>query len=221
MKVRIVFRYIYRVSLSLIAAVVLYLLCAMVLSLIPTRPKAQTCASTMPFYVTSNGIHLDIIVPRTFFEGEQWEGIDVPDAIQYIAVGWGDKGFYLETPTWADLKLSTALKALFWKSETAMHLTYYHRVQSHWQKLELCPEQVHRLKAFLFHSFLKLDDAPLQVIPDAGYTKLDVFFEARGNYSIFRTCNNWANQALKAAQVKTAIWSPFDWGVLRHIERQP
>lgn len=35
----------------------------------------------------------------------------------YIAFGWGDKGFYLDTPTWADLKFSTAFKAAFgWDS---------------------------------------------------------------------------------------------------------
>ncbi len=28
----------------------------------------------------------------------------------YLAFGWGDKETYLNTPTWDDLKLSTALK---------------------------------------------------------------------------------------------------------------
>jgi len=32
----------------------------------------------------------------------------------WLAFGWGDKGFYLNTPTWADLKFSTAVKAAFW-----------------------------------------------------------------------------------------------------------
>ncbi|HOB24230.1 MAG TPA: DUF2459 domain-containing protein, partial [Kaistella sp.] len=35
---------------------------------------------------------------------------------KYLAIGWGDKGFYLDTPTWADLKFSTAFKAAFWLS---------------------------------------------------------------------------------------------------------
>lgn len=45
--------------------------------------------------------------------------------LPYLAIGWGDKGFYLNTPTWADLKFSTAFKAAFGLSKPAMHATFY------------------------------------------------------------------------------------------------
>ena len=44
--------------------------------------------------------------------------------LRYIAIGWGDKGFYLDTPTWADLKFSTAFKAAFWLGNSAIHTTF-------------------------------------------------------------------------------------------------
>lgn len=40
-------------------------------------------------------------------------------------MGWGDKGFYLETPTWAELKASVAFKAVTGLSTTAIHATFY------------------------------------------------------------------------------------------------
>ena len=45
------------------------------------------------------------------------------DGATHYAIGWGDRGFYLETPTWADLKASTALAAMFWPSGTVVHVT--------------------------------------------------------------------------------------------------
>ncbi len=217
MNIRIYFRYVFRALLFLLGVILLYLLVAVVLARIPTNPSVAPCQSTNTYFVTTNGIHLDIVVPRAFFEEDLWEGLVVPAGIQYVAIGWGDKGFYLETPTWADLRLSTALKALFWQSETAIHLTYYYRPESRWRALELCAEQEHSLQDYVHESFQQAKSGHLTQIPGAGYTQLDVFFEARGNYSVLRTCNNWANQALKAAEVKTAVWAPFDWGVLRHL----
>ena len=46
----------------------------------------------------------------------------------YISIGWGDKGFYLDTPTWAELKLSTALIAGFGLGNAALHITYYDEI---------------------------------------------------------------------------------------------
>ncbi len=216
MNIRNLFRYIIRSLLFLAAAILLYYLAALVFSIIPTRPKTQVCASTSSYFITTNGIHLDVVVPKDFFAEDNWAGLTIPDRVQYVAVGWGDKGFYLETPTWDDLKLSTALQALFWKSETAMHLTYYTRKPTSWRAIELCPEQIADLQTYMLDSFEKTKDGRVMEILGAGYTDSDLFFEAVGNYSVFRTCNNWANQALKAAGVKTAVWSPFDWGVLRY-----
>ncbi len=217
MNVRTIFRYVFRALLGLLAAILLYLLTALILSRIPTHPKSYSCESSGSYFVTTNGVHLDVIVPSSFFKGDRWEGLVLPDHIQYVAIGWGDKGFYLETPTWDDLKLSTALKALFWDSETAMHLTYYRRPLTDWKKLTLCPEQALALEEYVYASFQITQSGQIVEIPGSGYTAQDVFFEAQGSYSIFRTCNNWANQALKAAQVRTALWAPFDWAVLRYL----
>ena len=43
---------------------------------------------------------------------------------EYLAFGWGDKGFYLDTPEWSDLKASTAFKAAFALGNSAMHTTF-------------------------------------------------------------------------------------------------
>ena len=48
------------------------------------------------------------------------------------------------------------------------------------------------------------------------YGTNDAFYEAKGHYSLFYTCNSWANQALKAAHQKAALWTISDTGILQH-----
>ena len=68
--------------------------------------------------------------------------------LRYIAIGWGDKGFYLDTPTWADLKFSTAFKAAFWLGNSAIHTTFYKEMKlgEDCKKLKMLKENISRSK---------------------------------------------------------------------------
>ena len=62
----------------------------------------------------------------------------------------GDKGFYLDTPTWADLKFSTAFKAAFWLGNSAIHTTFYKEMKlEDCKKLEMTSAQYQRLIKFI------------------------------------------------------------------------
>ena len=83
--------------------------------------------------------------------------------------------------------------------------------------MELCPSQLNDLMAYINASFKKDNLNRKKIIPQKGYSRYDEFYEGVGSYSIFKTCNIWVNKALKKAEVKTALWSPFDKGILFHI----
>jgi len=74
------------------------------------------------------------------------------DLYKYIAIGWGDKGFYLNTPTWDDLTVSTALKAAFGISGTAIHATYHREMIENelCKKISISKEQYRRLIAYIY-----------------------------------------------------------------------
>ena len=55
-------------------------------------------------------------------------------------------------------------------------------------------------------------------IQNQSYGKYDAFYEAQGKYSLFYTCNTWANNALKAAHQKAALWTPYDKGIFLHYQ---
>jgi uncharacterized protein (TIGR02117 family) len=134
----------------------------------------------------------------------------------YIAFGWGDKGFYLETPTWADLKTRTAFKAVLGLSTSAVHATFYNNlaVGERCVGLVMTKEQYQRLVTYIENS-LQTDTSgnPIVIPTEARYGSNDAFYEAKGSYSLFHTCNTWVNNALKASGQKACWWTPFDKGI--------
>ena len=101
---------------ALLAALLAYLLAAFTLGSIVLTPE-DTAGDDITVYLITNGIHTDLALPLkndTF----DWTTIINPgDSYAassdwgYAAFGWGDRGFYVETPHWRDLKISTALNA--------------------------------------------------------------------------------------------------------------
>ena len=210
-------KYSLRTFLCIILITVGYLLLALILSVISTSPEKLTCEKDKSVFVTTNGVHLDIIIPEEDLNKEFKQALQIEEYVRYVAFGWGDKGFYLETPTWGDLKFSTAVYAMFLKSETAMHVTKYPSKQNRWIKIEVCEEQLEAMKVYIKDSFERDDNGNIIEIKDSGYFTYDTFYEAYGSYNCIQTCNSWVNQGLKKGKIKTSLWSPFDKGVLYHI----
>ncbi|GAB3017600.1 TIGR02117 family protein [Niabella terrae] len=213
--------------LYLLAALALYVGAALLLPLIPVnRDKDYRSANTLTIYITTNGVHTDIVVPvkslwMDWTEYLRYQDTDRKDtSYSYVGIGWGDKGFYLQTLTWADLKFSTAFKAMTGLSSSAIHATFYKTMQEndHTVALQVSAADYKDLVKYIQGSF-DLDDNGHSIhIPsvDDGYGDMDAFYEARGSYHLFRTCNTWANSGLKAGHQKAAFWTLLKGGIFRH-----
>ena len=203
-----------------------YLLIVTLLSFVSVNEDFAENQKEIPIYILTNGVHTDVVLPLKS-EHYDWTNQLKPEhtkakdsTYQYAALGWGDKGFYLETPTWADLKTSTALKAASGLSSTAMHVTFYKDLKesNSCKKLQISSDNYKKLILFINESFQTKSGEYLKIETEAVYGKHDVFYEANGSYSLFYTCNSWANQALKAANQKAALWTISDSGIFRHYE---
>ena len=209
-----------------ILSLVTYLLIVTLLSFVSVNKDVSENQEEIPIYILTNGVHTDIVLPiknehHDWSNQLKFEHTKSKDTMyQYVALGWGDKGFYLETPTWADLKASTAIKAASGLSTSAMHVTFYKHLKENQscKKLQISIENYKKLIAFINESFQTKSGEFLKIETDAVYGKHDVFYEAKGSYSLFYTCNSWANQALKAANQKAALWTISDSGIFRHYE---
>ena len=215
-------KYIAIFVLSLVA----YLLIVTLLSFVSVNEDLVENQNEIPIYILTNGVHTDVVLPiknehhdwTSQLKFEHTKSKDTTN--QYVAFGWGDKGFYLETPTWADLKPSTAIKAASGLSSSAMHVTFYKSLKENksCKKIQISLENYKKMIAFINESFQTKSGEFLKIETDAVYGKHDVFYEANGSYSLFYTCNSWANQALKAANQKAALWTISDSGIFRHYE---
>lgn len=187
-----------------------------------TVNQEENTKPEIPIYILTNGVHTDIVMPIKnpqidWSRQIKFENTKTADSTyKYLAMGWGDKGFYLETPEWSDLKASVAFKAATGLSTTAIHATYYKNMKegNDCKKMMISKEQYDRLIKYIDESFQK--DASgnfLNIKTNANYGKTDAFYEANGSYSLFHTCNTWANSALKASGQKCCFWTPLDSGI--------
>ena len=208
-------------------AVFVYIILGIVLPLIPVSAEKTDDPKVIEAYILTNGVHTDLVVPvKTQFI--DWS-TKLPysntkskqENFKFISFGWGDKGFYLNTPTWADLKFSTAFNAAFWLSESAMHCTYYNdmKLGEDCKKIMLTEKQYQNLIKFIDEKFDKDESGNYKFIKtDAGYDNNDAFYDAKGAYNFTYTCNTWANDGLKVAGQKAAFWTPTDFGIFRHYK---
>lgn len=210
--------------------VLFYSFSATLLKWIPSNRYARPQDSGVEIWVISNGPHSDLVLPIRSAEIDWTEFIDVntfkPSRVNYIAFGWGDRGFYLDTPTWAELKPKTAFKALFKLSSTTMQVVLYDEVPKHHKfvkALKITPTQYQNVIRYIKDSFRYTEKGELLHINFAGlpaYEALNYnFYEAEGKYHFLKTCNCWVNNALKEAEVGTATWAPFSKAIFHQLDK--
>lgn len=206
-----------RTFLFVLLFLVLYVGLSFLLSYIPVNTDQSKNTGGRVIYAHSNGVHLDLVFPLALVPERLKSQFTYATGTQLLAIGWGDKGFYLDTPTWADLSAKVAIKAMFLPSPTAMHVTEHKAVGPTWSRIDLTDEQLSQLWEYIDSSFRKETNGQITELIGEGYTDSDRFYEAMGNYNCFKTCNTWVNTGLRRVGVKTAVWTPMDKGVLRYL----
>ncbi|MFZ6647079.1 TIGR02117 family protein [Undibacterium sp. TJN25] len=203
----------------------LYAAVAWTLVLFPLNSGSAAAAPAIDAYVLSNGVHTDLVFPVKS-KLIDWESrfpkkdfAAVPADADYIAIGWGDRDFYLNTPEWKDLTLSRALGALTGRHGALLHVTYLRKAdllqQAYTMRLS---EDSYRELILHVESSARLQDGRSVAVPGR-YGSQDAFYEALGSYSVFTTCNTWTGTGLRRAGIKVSRWTPFDTLVVWHLPR--
>lgn len=215
--------------LSFVLFVGLYLFSSWACKYIETNDDYAEPADGITLFVVSNGVHADICLPvksnpqlwTSFFDVEDFATLK--DEPKYISFGWGDKGFFLDTPTWADLTISTAFKALFVPSPTAIHVSYRSDmpiISETTKSFKVSAETLKRIEKYIVR-YIKLKQGKPILIDCCRYPDMhDNFYESTGSYHLFRTCNVWTNQVIQEGGVKTSVWTPFDTGILEQFDKE-
>ncbi len=200
----------------LLGAILLYIIAAFVFSYIPINNK--NLQGEKQVYLHTNGIHLDIVIPIENISNLLKKNLIYRKEDKYLSFGWGDKDFYLNTPQWKDLTFKTAFKAMFLPSKTLMHVTRYQEVQDTWVVVKLSEEQLQKMNMAINNTFAINKAGHKLLLADKHYKNTDNFYRANGSYSIFKTCNTWANSIFKQSNLQSSVWTPFDFGLMHFYE---
>jgi len=221
-----IFKLLIKSILFIILLLVSYLLIEYILSSITIQDHQSNPSEEVSIYILTNGIHTDIVVPAK--NPYDWtelfkysNTISKDTTYSYLALGWGDKGFYLETPNWADLKASVAFNAAFGLSTTAIHATYYNQISTSesCKEIKISNDQYQKLTTYILETLEKHPDGSLKHIQtEANYKNSDAFYEAEGVYSLIFTCNSWANNGLKTIGEKSCLWAAFDTRIFKKYQ---
>lgn len=220
MSMKTLLKFIKKFALWVLGLTGAFALTAFAMSVISVSEKPVSCDRKTTIYLQYSPIHADIVLPADLLSPETLARVKLPSHPDYYVFGLGDRDIYLNTPTWADLKARYALKALLLPSKRAVHLEPAHDVYENWVPLEVCDSQRQDLEDYVMASIKQDDDGRLQIIEGMTYTGADVFYEAPGIYTMFSSCNNWVNGAMKIMGFKTSLWSPFSQGVIHHAKKQ-
>ena len=193
-------------------ALLAWLTAAFVGGALPSNAAWRPPAHGVTIWVEANPIHTGIVMPKVA-AGVDWRrfapAADLADpryaGYDHVAIGWGERSFFLGTPTWRELRLRTIVHALIGSDETLLHVEHLPRPAAGDDRrpVVLTPAQYRRLAAFVMAS----------ARPGGGryrgYGPNDVFYAARGHYDLVRTCNSWTGDALRHAGVRIGRWTPL------------
>ena len=195
-----------------------YVLISVLLTSITVNRDQLSSDSGKTIYLTTNGVHLDIVMAIEDVSEGLKKGLRLKDE-KFLSFGWGDEDFYLNTPTWNDLTLKNAFSALFLNSSTLIHLTRYTNENSVWVSVSVSDKQLVKLNDYILNTFQLDINGNKIILEDKGYSFNDDFYKSEGSYSCINTCNSWVNSAFKESGLKCSYWTPFDFGVINKYKK--
>jgi len=167
--------------------------------------------------VLSNPIHTDIALPadpdvlKAFsFVADNGLELDYP-GVFWVVFGWGGRSFYVETPTWADLKPGPVINALTW-DESVMHVRRAGDIPlglENVRAIGLPAADFDKLMRGIRDSFQSGADGVPRALEGAAYDPHDIFFPAIGGFNALSGCNTWTARLLREAGVRTGVWTPL------------
>jgi uncharacterized protein (TIGR02117 family) len=204
----------------MVLALLAFALAGWVGSSIPRNSDWIEPAEGIEIMVGTNGVHTELVLPLVTSEKDwraDFPAADLPLAnldYSHVAVSWGEREVFLNTPTWWDISPMTVLRILGVGGDGLLHVAHYVRPapSDDYRPLMLTQAQYGRLVAAVERSL-----PTGERVRYPGYGSQDVFYDAPGHYTATNTCNQWTSNTLARAGVRTGWWTPFAGGVMKWV----
>src|SRR5580765_7634659 len=140
-----------------------YFLAALLLGAVPANVAFHEAGEEgVTIFVLSNGVHTWIVMPKANADMD-WRPYALPQHLRdprwgnadHVAIGYGNRDFYLNTPTWGDLTVYRAWHAFFGGGPSLLHVVHvdHPRSDESTRPLRVSPEQYRRLAGFIQRRF--------------------------------------------------------------------
>ncbi|HEY9826667.1 MAG TPA: DUF2459 domain-containing protein [Stenomitos sp.] len=191
--------------------------------LVPTKwHYSQQADCSVSIYLTSvDQFHTEIVLPvqAPGFDWRQHLNLaqlgSSPFSYRFISFGWGDRRFFIH-PAYDPISI---FDALLMPSAATLHIWGHSQSPPRFsaafevKELHLSRRDYLKLARFVNGSILRDATGKSHYI-QAGFYPYSAFFEAKGNFSILRTCNIWTADALKQVHINTPMWAALAPAIL-------
>jgi uncharacterized protein (TIGR02117 family) len=190
------------------------------------REEKTTGLGSISIFIMKSGVHTDFIVP-VHHKIQDWDRLFpyennkvVDTSFHWIALGVGDKQFFLSTPTFADLTFSTAIRSVFGMNGAALHASYHYKIPENRPvvKMKLSEKQYRLLCQYICSAVKYKNGKPelLHSYVEGTTFSYDRYYGSVRSYSFVNNCNAWINSGLKAAGQRACFWTVLAEGIFRH-----
>ena len=140
--------------------------------------------------------------------------------LSYLVIGWGARGFYTSTKNLSDIGLGPVVSAVTGDS-SVLHFIPSGDLskQDGLKKLTIRQSGLNQLIESILGSIRMSDSQIPMVLPGENHGLNDLFYEAKGKFSIFSPCNVWTARMLRSAGVKTGVWTPTTYSIMMSLDR--
>lgn len=210
------------------AALILFLLTAWIGSSIPRGPeRPEAIAQPVTILVETNGAHTQFVLPvsngqkdwrETFPSANQWVGDTIPQPATHIAIGYGEREVFLNTPTVYDINIATAARVLVSGGEGLIRVTNLINppLGRNRREMQITPEEYADLVAAIEADLPPLEGGVYRDFEDGTYDD-GAYYAALPAYTVSFTCNQWTSDRLADAGIRTGWWTPFSGGVMKWL----
>jgi uncharacterized protein (TIGR02117 family) len=213
-----------RIVAGMALAAGLFVLAGWAGAMIPRHAASPAPADGVQIMVETNGIHTAIVMP-VVTQDVDWRQVFPSTALvtngelpTHVSVGWGEREVFMNTPTWGDLRTTTALRVAFRGGTAVMRVTNYVRP---------APGSNHRPVVISRAGYVRMARAILASLPDnhgrprqpmRGVSTPDAYYDALGHYTLANSCNTWTGDRLADGGLRMGLWTPFAGGVMQWVE---
>ena len=212
------------IAFSLPLAAVVYGIAVLAGMLITVNKSFTQDEKGIDIFISTNGLHTTFILPSVNASFNWLSFLNTP-AINnccpaYLSFGWGDKAIYVEVPEWSQLTLSVGFRSLFLPTPPIFKIVALNTLpEERMARIRITPEQYEDLCDFIRDSFERNEEKKLQFLHLDGYAENDFFFDARGQYHAFNTCNTWTNKGLQKTGIRASLWATLDKTIFYQLNK--